>query len=66
MVWKHRGTWFYEVYDSTGKVVLADNTNDWRKMFDAAFFDVGAVRRIERAGHKLARSYPQLVDGVKL
>jgi hypothetical protein len=59
---KRAGTWYYQVFDSTGKHVLSDNTNDWRKMFDAAFFDASAVRRLEGAGHKIKHSYTQLVD----
>lgn len=59
---KRGGTWYYRVDDSTGKYVLSDNTNNWRRMFDAAFRDAAAVRRIESAGHTLQYSYPQLVE----
>lgn len=61
-VGKRGGTWYYKVFDSTGKHVLSDNTNDWRKMFDHAFFDAAAVRRVEGAGHKIKHSYDRLVQ----
>jgi hypothetical protein len=61
-VGKRGGTWFYQVHDSTGKTVLGDNTNNWRRIFDAALFDTAAVRRIEGAGHRLKHSYPALVE----
>jgi len=54
--------WAYEVRDSTGKVVVTDNACGWRRIFDYAFEDVNAVRRIERMGHRLEKSYEQLVD----
>ena len=65
-VGKRGKTWSYIVFDSTGKHVLSDNTNDWRRMFDDAFFDAAAVRRIEGAGHKLKHSYPKLVDKARI
>jgi hypothetical protein len=61
-VYKRGNCWFHEVQDRSGKPVLMDNTGNWRIIFDACFLDVGAVRRIEQAGHKLKHSYPQLVD----
>jgi hypothetical protein len=62
IVFKRGDTWFHEVRDSEGKPVLMDNTGDWRVIFEACLEDVAAVRRIERAGHRLTRSYPELVD----
>jgi len=59
---KRGDTWKYVVFDRHGRHVLSDNTNNWRKMFDAAYFDTAAVRRIESAGHKLKHTYPELVD----
>lgn len=61
-VGKRDDTWFYQVHDSTGKTVLSDNTNNWQRIFDSAFFDTAVVRRIEGAGHKLQHSYPTLVE----
>ena len=66
-VWKDGETWYYCVNDgSEGKTVLSDNTNNWRRMFDSAFFDTAAMRRIERAGHRLKKSYAQLVDEAQI
>lgn len=59
-VWKHGRTWYYEVA-VCGVVVMADNTNDFRKILDACCLDVAAVRRIVAAGHRLERSWDELV-----
>jgi hypothetical protein len=61
-VFKRRRTWFYEVRDSEGRVLFADNTNDWRKIFDAAFRDATGLKIIERVGHRVEKSWSQLVD----
>jgi hypothetical protein len=63
---KRGDAWSYIVFDSTGKYVLSDNTGNWRKIFDAAYFDAAAIRRIEGAGHKLKHSYPKLVDKARI
>jgi hypothetical protein len=62
VVFKRGDTWFHEVYDRSGRAVIMDNTGNWRVIFDTCVKDVYAVRRIERAGHKLQHSYPELVN----
>lgn len=64
VVYKRGTTWFHKVLDRSGKPVLMDNTGNWRVIFDACFEDVAVVRRIEGAGHRLERSYPEIVDGL--
>jgi hypothetical protein len=64
IVYKRGDTWFHEVRDLSGKPVLMDNTGDWRVIFEECLKDVAVVRRIERAGHRLERSYPELVAAV--
>lgn len=61
-VFNRGNAWHYIVRDKHGRYVLSDNTRDWRKMFDAAYLDAAAIRRIESAGHKLQYTYPELVD----
>lgn len=61
-VFKRNGCWFYEVFDGwEQKVVLKDNTGNFRIILDAAVQDVAAIRRIEQAGHRLKHSYEDLV-----
>jgi hypothetical protein len=62
VVVKRGTTWFYSVHDRDGKVVFADNTNSWRKIFDQCREDVGVARRVEGAGHRFQLSYPEIVS----
>lgn len=60
-VFKRGETWFYEV--SVGdRVVLADNTNDFRRMLDDCNLDVVVADRIVRSGHGFRRTWAELVD----
>lgn len=46
-----RRTWYYEVYDSAGNLVLQDNTGSWRKVYDTAHSEVNHIKRMEIGGH---------------
>jgi hypothetical protein len=48
-----RRTWYYEVRDSAGNVMLRDNTGDWRKIYEEARDSATVIRRMELAEHKL-------------
>lgn len=61
-VFKVGPTWHIEVFDRHGRVMVTDNTNDWRKMYDYAYRAVGAMNLIEQWGHKTKRTYPELVE----
>lgn len=62
LVYKRGGTWFYEVHDSEPKCVFADNTNNWRVIFDSCLRHVYVARDVERTGHRFKFSYRELVD----
>lgn len=59
-----QGTVYGSVQDSTGKVVWADNTGPLGLpgMIGATIEMVTAVRKIENAGHRLEKSWTELVD----
>lgn len=57
--------WYFEVTDSTGKVVLRDDCRDYTRLRDEAIEALNAVRVIENAGHRLPHSFNELVEKVK-
>lgn len=60
-VWKDGRTWYYNVYDSEGKLVLTDNSGSHETILKEALLSVWAVRRIEIAGHYLEHSYSDIL-----
>ena len=65
VVRKRGSTWHYEVFVGP-KIVLADNTGSWEPMLQACNFDVAAVRRVIGAGHRLAKSWYDLVEEAQI
>lgn len=63
-VFKRGNTWRYEVLVG-GKVVSADNTSHWRTIFDGCNEAVWAFDRALWTGHKIAKTWDELVDGAK-
>lgn len=60
-VFKRGGTWYYQVRDSYGKYVLADNTGSYDLIMREARLSVWAVRRVEIAGHYLEYTWPEIL-----
>lgn len=56
-VYMRGGTWYYKVYDSSGKVVLVDNCGNYDVIQRECALSVWGVRRIEIAGHYLQHSW---------
>lgn len=55
-------TWIEQLIDSDGKIVNEDNTGSWRVIFDQAIEDVWALRRIENTGHRLTKTWVEVVE----
>lgn len=62
-VWKdtHRNTWHYAVVQGD-RVLAADNTRNWHKIFNECHLKVGAFREVTALGHRIEKTYDQLVD----
>lgn len=60
-VFKDGDTWHYWVSDGE-KIVAADNTASWRPIFDAALASAVAFTKVQRVGHRIEKSFAQLVD----
>jgi hypothetical protein len=60
-IFKHGGTWYYNVHDSADRVVFTDNTGSWPPMLEAALRRVVAVREIESL-HLRLPLYSDLVE----
>lgn len=60
-VWKQGDTWYYTV-GTKNLVVAEDNTGNWRAVFDACFRCVVSFRDVTRRGHRIEKSYAQIVD----
>ena len=63
-VWKVGKTWHMQVV-ADGKVVVTDNTNHWRTIVDQCNEAVAAFDRVLWIGHKIERSYGELVAGTR-
>ncbi len=55
-------TWFLQVIDSDGRIVNEDNGGTWPHMVRQARCAVDALRVIENQGHRLSKTWDELVD----
>lgn len=61
-VWKSGRTWYYEVFEGD-RVLVSDNTNDWRVILNEADECVRAFARVRRTGHTFGKTWSELVFG---
>lgn len=59
-----RGTWVYEVWRGN-KMFLTDNTGNWRTVYEACMRDVESLKRIYIAGHKLTKTWDEILSSTK-
>ena len=60
-VYKSGGTWFFVVW-ADGRVVHADDTGNWRTVYDECYRSALAFDYVTNAGHRLKKSWSQIVD----
>ena len=60
-VFKVGNTWHHQVIVG-GRIVDADNTGHWRTIFDGCNEAVYAFDLVLNVGHKIRKSYDELVD----
>lgn len=62
-VFKRGYTWCYEVYEvSSGRVLVADDTRNFQKIYDGCCEDVWAFHTVLATGQKIPYTWREVVD----